>query len=102
MNRIEILKKEIETDPNDPFNYYLLALEYLKNHEKINTEENFEFLLLKFDNYLPTYYTYANYLIEIGKENKAEKIIFKGIEISILQNNLKTEKELKQLLNFNF
>ncbi len=102
MNRIEIIKNEIELDPKDPFNYYLLSLEYLKTDEKIKAEENFNYLLDEFDQYLATYYTYAQYLIEIGKDDKAQEIINKGIEISINQNNTKTEKELKQLLELNY
>lgn len=102
MNRIEIIKNEIELDPKDPFNYYLLSLEYLKTDEIIKAEEKFNYLLDEFDQYLATYYTCAQYLIEIGKDDKAQEIIHKGIEISISQNNTKTEKELKQLLELNF
>jgi hypothetical protein len=30
MNRTEILKNEVKNNSEDPFNYYLLALEYQK------------------------------------------------------------------------
>ena len=102
MNRIEILQNEIKMHPNDPFNYYLMALENVKNEEYITAKEYFELLLNQFEEYLATYYTYANFLIDIGEEENAEIIIHKGIKISFEQKNSKAEKELKQLLELNF
>ena len=102
MNRIEILQNEIKLYPKDPFNYYLIALEYIKMNQIIDGKLNFELLLNQFEDYLASYYTYANFLIEIGEETKAEEIIQKGIIIAIKQKNSKAEKELKQLLELNF
>ena len=54
MNRIELLKEYMDQEPNDPFNIYALAIEYLnENIEKSLTY--FTILINDFPSYLPTY-----------------------------------------------
>ena len=102
MNRSEFLKNEIKNNSEDPFNYYLLALEYQKSEEITEAKKYFNLLINKFEKYLATYYTYANFLIQLNLENEAKEIIIKGILISQEQKNLKTEKELNQMLEIHF
>lgn len=101
MDRIVLLESFIKDDPNDPFNYYGLALEYQKlNHTKC--DEYFEILLEKFPEYLPTYYTAAKHWEE-NRPDLATETYEKGIALAQKQQNLKTLNELKNaLLNFSF
>lgn len=101
MNRKEILKKEIEKKSSDPFNHYLLALEYQKENNP-EAEKIFNYIYETFSDYLPNYYTFGKYLIDIEQEEHAEKILTEGIKLAQDLNNLKTEKELRQLLELYF
>jgi tetratricopeptide (TPR) repeat protein len=102
MNRAEFLKNEIILFPDDPFNYYLLGLEYIKLGDTQKVREQFELLLTKFETYLPSYYTYSNYQIQIGAGEEVIQLIEKGIALSRSKNEFKTEKELRQLIELNF
>jgi hypothetical protein len=101
MERIEMLKSWIETDPKDPFNYYGLALEYQKLGDP-QADQLFEKLLIDFSDYLPTYYTAAKYY-ENSDANKAKLIYEKGMILANNQNSTKTLNELRSALqNFIF
>jgi len=92
--RIKYLQEEIENFPDDPFNYYALALEYAGSapHE---AEPFFRKLLDKFPDYLPVYYQAANYYFDKGDIARAEDVFLAGISLAEKQKNEKTLRELK-------
>lgn len=92
--RIDLLKSYIAEEPNEPFNYYALACEYLNGKEE-EALQLFEQLLTHFPDYLATYYQAAQLLQEFEEEERALAIYEKGIEVAQAQNNLKTLNELK-------
>ena len=92
--RIKYLQEEIENFPDEPFNYYALALEYTKSKPQ-DASAQFESLVNKFPDYLPTYYQAANLFFELQEFEKAEKLFKQGIRLAEEQNNLKTLKELQ-------
>ena len=102
MDRKEFIKNEINQDPTDPFNHYLLAIEYLKEGEMEESFKQFESILSHFPDYIATYYTYANALLAAGKEERAEEIVQIGIVQAEKKGAAKALKELKQLLELNF
>ncbi len=102
MDRKEFIKNEINQDPTDPFNHYLLAIEYQKEGSIKESFDLFEEIITQFPDYVATYYTYANALLASDEEDKAEKIIQKGIEEAEKKGAAKALKELKQLLELNF
>jgi tetratricopeptide (TPR) repeat protein len=91
--RLNFLLKEIISDPNEPFNYYGAAIEYLENDKK-QAIIYFEILLKKFPDYLPTYYHAANLFFEINEIQKAKTTYQNGIALAI---KLKKEKPRKEL-----
>jgi hypothetical protein len=93
MERIEMLKSWIETEPLEPFNYYGLALEYQKLGDA-RAAEMLDKLLVDFKEYLPTYYTAAKYF-EVSDFDKTKTIYEKGIVLATQQGNLKAQQELK-------
>ncbi|HEX8060391.1 MAG TPA: tetratricopeptide repeat protein [Cyclobacteriaceae bacterium] len=97
MNRVEQLEEFLREDPNDPFNSYALALEYLKTDEK-KASGLFEILLSKHPNYLPTYYPFAQLLSE-KQDKRAEDIYKQGIESARRLGDHKTLKELSSAYN---
>jgi tetratricopeptide (TPR) repeat protein len=102
MDRKEFIKNEINQDPMDPFNHYLLAIEYQKEGTLKESFDLFEEIITQFPDYVATYYTYANALLANDEEDKAEKIIRKGVEEAEKKGAAKALKELKQLLELNF
>lgn len=102
MNRKEFLKSEIEAYPNDPLNYYMLALEFKKEGQHQLSKDLFDFLIEKNRAYLPTYYTYGAYLIELGEENKAELILHTGLSLAMKSNQEKMAKEIQSLIDLYF
>jgi tetratricopeptide (TPR) repeat protein len=101
MIRKEFIENEIKLDPENPMNYYLLALEFRKLGNYLEFESALESLINRFNNYLPTYYIYAEYLFSNNQNEKAEEIIKKGIDLAFVTENTKMIKELKQLNEIN-
>jgi tetratricopeptide (TPR) repeat protein len=102
MDRKEFIKNEINQDPSDPFNYYLLAIEWLKEGNINEAFAQFEMIISDFPDYVATYYTYANALLADKREERAEPIIRVGIVAAEKNGAAKALKELKQLLELNF
>ncbi len=94
MDRLGQLKQFMAEEPDDPFNAYALALEYLKTDPK-ESILIFERLTLSHPQYLPTYYPYAQLLIEQKNSAKAEMIFEKGCEMAKQVNDPKTLRELQ-------
>jgi tetratricopeptide (TPR) repeat protein len=98
MNRIDQLKQFAEDEPDDPFNHYALALEYLKT-DPTEAIRLFERLSESHPHYLPTYYPYAQLLIERKETEKAESIFQKGIGMARGSKEQKTLREILALYN---
>lgn len=95
--RLKILSELINTEPNEPFNRYALAMEYAG---KDTTEclKHLEILLENFPEYLATYYQAATIYAEQDEEEKAANTFEKGIVLAKKQGNEKILKELKGAL----
>lgn len=92
--RIKFLLEQIASDPEEPFNYYALAIEFKDNHQ--NTAlEYFEKLLLEFPEYLPTYYHAASLYFETNQNKEAKKTYILGIKLAEKLNKEKALRELK-------
>lgn len=91
--RITLLKKYIEEDPNDPFNYYAIATEMVGQMPE-KAKEYFALLLGQHPDYLPTYYHAAQLWADEEAYEKAEAIYKKGIALATKQENHKTLREL--------
>lgn len=102
MERKEFIKNEIKQEPENPFNYYLLALELKKEGDVDSSIETFNLLVVNFPNYIATYYSFVDYLLELGKDDKAKEILDTGIERAEASGSTKALHELKQLLELNF
>jgi tetratricopeptide (TPR) repeat protein len=96
MSNIAQLKEFIKDSPKDSFLLYALALEHVKIKEYDEAINIFQMLIEEDEEYLATYYQYANILAELGQTNEAEVIYKKGIEIASQQNKIKTKQELEQ------
>jgi len=98
VSRIAQLEEFLREDPDDDFNLYALALEYLKS-DQLKAHDLFSNLLRKSPGYLPTYYPFAHLLIELQQATKAEEIFEQGIELARRSGDSKTLKELTNAYN---
>lgn len=96
--RLEQLFKFLEEDPEDPFNLYAIALEYL-NDDKVKAREYFDKLLSQHEKYVPVYYHAASLYRKLGKQEKAAEIYEKGITTARNQNNQHALRELRAAYN---
>ena len=94
MDRLTQLKQFCTEEPDDPFNFYALALEFLKS-DPSQAIQLFDQLLKTHPEYLPTYYPFAQLLIELKSVERAEQIFLAGIDMAKTVSDAKTLKELK-------
>jgi tetratricopeptide (TPR) repeat protein len=95
--RIEMLKKLISEEPQDPFYRYGLALEFITTNRPESLRLLKE-LIVNNPDYLPTYYQAGLLCIESDKMEEGEEILKKGIELARQQKDFKTMNELISLL----
>lgn len=96
--RIDILKQYIIEEPNDPFNIYALASEYI-SEEPENALKLYEELLKDHPDYLGTYYQAGKLYQAFQQNEKAKETFEKGISLAFKQQKSKTLNELRSALN---
>ncbi|MFN3852584.1 MAG: tetratricopeptide repeat protein [Spirosomataceae bacterium] len=86
--RLKILLELLEQEPNEPFNIYAIAMEYMSNDpdKALSYLEN---LLENHPDYLPTYYHAGALYVEKQNFEKALATYEKGIALatSLQKNN---------------
>jgi|SRR5687768_7797269 uncharacterized protein HemY len=92
-DRIKQLERFIEEDPQDPFNYYALGLEYAKEEEQ-KALNIFVQLITRHKDYVPTYYQLAKLYEQVGQKENAVAAYNEGILIATQQKDFKTRQEL--------
>ncbi len=98
MSRLEQLLRYAREEPNDPFNLYAVALEYLKL-DSLKAAEFFETLLKDHPNYVATYYTYGKLLHGENHFSRAREIFESGIIRATEKGDAKAIGELKNALS---
>lgn len=93
-NRTKILEEYYRQDPQDPFNIYALALEYLGT-DRNKSVTLFETLLAQHKDYLPTYYHAARLYSDLGEKEKAVAVFTSGIALAKKLNDQKALRELQ-------
>lgn len=93
LERIELLKGYCAEEPQNPFNYYALALEF-REFEIAEAGKLFDFVIANFPNYLPVYFPAAQFFFENENHPKAKNLFEAGIELAQSLNDEKAKKEL--------
>lgn len=97
-----MLQSFAEQEPDNAFNWYGLALEYIDDQPE-EALKYFEKLLVEFPNYLPSYYPAANLFAQLGLLEKARSAFEAGIALALSKNESKILSELKNsYLDFKF
>lgn len=93
--RIQQLIRFVQEEPNEPFNVYALAMEYI-NSQPAQAQFYFDQLLTEHPDYLPTYYHAAALYAELDERERAAELYEKGIVLARAQQNQKTLQELER------
>ncbi|MCK8493447.1 tetratricopeptide repeat protein [Spirosoma sp. RP8] len=93
--RIQQLIRFVQEEPNEPFNVYALAMEFLASQPE-QASIYFNQLLTEHPDYLPTYYHAAALYANRNERSKAADLYEKGIELAHVQKNQKTLLELQR------
>lgn len=93
--RLKILLEYLAEEPNDPFNIYAVAMEYIYK-DNIKALFYLEKLLNEYPDYIPTYYHVAAVYFELEEFEKAEAIYKLGIEKAHQSSSTKAYDELKR------
>ena len=98
MERLEVLKEYLKSDPDDSFLNYALALEYAKKLEFDKALSILQNVIAKDENYLGAYYQLGKLYEQSNNSGEAIAIYKKGIQIAERLKNSKTLGELKEAL----
>lgn len=94
-DRIQQLIRFVQEEPNEPFNVYALAMEFLADRPE-EAITYFERLLSQFPDYLPTYYHAAALYASRDERDRAARLYDTGIALAEAQHNAKTLLELQR------
>ncbi|MFN4086144.1 MAG: tetratricopeptide repeat protein [Spirosomataceae bacterium] len=94
--RLKILKEWIAENPEDPFNWYSLALEYRKT-DREEALGLFLNLQKQHPGYVPTYYPLAQMWMEVEQWDQALQVVEEGIRHASEQSKTKISQELNGL-----
>jgi tetratricopeptide (TPR) repeat protein len=97
MDKLKRLIEMLSEQPEDSFLLFALAKEY----EKSDSERALHYYeqLRKADpDYLGLYYHHGQLLIDLNRDEQAENVLQKGLQLARTQQDNKTAGELQQLL----
>ncbi|PZX55831.1 tetratricopeptide repeat protein [Algoriphagus chordae] len=94
LDRIQILRQFTEEEPENPFNWYALAIEYRETDQN-QAQDLFAKLLAEHPTYLATYFPAAHLYAEIGDIEESKVIFEKGISLAREEKNTKALQELQ-------
>lgn len=97
-DRIDVLKSFIDKNPNDPFSYYALAMEYLRRDLTDEALEVFSQLMERHPDYVPTYFQAGMAFRKAGRIEQAQSAFNKGIEVAGRLGNIHARNELQEAL----
>lgn len=101
MNRKEIILQELNENPDNPFNYYLLAVEERSIGNLDKSTYLLQSLIERFPDYYPTYYTLAEIFYQLDRTEEATAIATLGIKKAKDLQLMKVLRELEQLILVN-
>ena len=96
--RLKLLEQFVKEEPEDPFNWYALALEVSKLNPS-RASELFEYVLEKHPEYLPSYYHAGNLYLSQGNQERARDVLQIGVNLARQKGEQKTMGELRTLLD---
>lgn len=96
--RLAQLSQLQAADPDDPFFPYAIAQEYISAGKLDAARNEFDGLMARFPEYLPSYYHAGLTLYQLGEADAAVACLRKGLALAEAQGERKTANELQELL----
>ena len=98
-NRLEMLLKMVEQDPNNSFARYGLAMEYANSGAPEQAVSQFETLIEHDSNYSAAYFHAGQALEKLGRMEQARSMYEKGIEVTTRKGDTHTRGEIEAALS---
>lgn len=98
MSRLEKLKALVETNPDDPFPRYGLAMEHRNLNQTQEAEAVFRELLERNPEYIPAFLHYGVVLVELDRTDEAREVFSKGLQVSSAKGDQHAYEELQAAL----
>lgn len=99
LNRIERLKMFLQSDPDDAFLNYALAMEHLAEDNRTEAVSLLEKVLKLHPDYIPVYYQLGKIYGMINQTDEAINLFETGIQKSMSAKDFKTANELRVALD---
>lgn len=96
--RRQFLAQALESNPEDVFARYALALE-LAASSPAEAWPHFEYLLTHHPEYSATYYQAGMVLLKQGRQEEAKKMLGQGIEVTRRQGKQHAQEQLQAALD---
>jgi len=97
--RLDSLREMLRDDPDDAFTRYALAMELRAQGQPDAALEEFARLVERTPDYVPTYYHYGRALLDAGRDEEAEAVVRRGIEVAVASGDDHARSELDDLLD---
>ena len=97
--RLDTLKQFLRQDPNDPFNHYAIALEYVSTEHYSEAITKFQEVIKLDANYVPAYHQLGLLFARLGKKNDATKVFERGIQIASLVRDTHAQSEMQEAMD---
>jgi len=98
MSRLEQLLKLAAACPEDPLTHYAVGLEYMNRQQWAEAVAAFERALAIDSQYTAAYYHKARAEIRWGRRESAKQTLAVGMACASAKGDLKTEREMRELL----
>ena len=99
MSRIDAIRKILESQPNDPFPRYGLAMELKNTQQRDAAFAEFVELERRFPDYVPQYLMHFNVLVELKKKDDARALAERGLASARRSGNNHALGELQQAVD---
>jgi len=97
-NKISLLAKRVQNDPEDTFSKFALALELLKTDDVKKARMMFESILKQDPEYLGVYYHLGKLYESLGMYDDALRLFRNGIDVADNKQEFRTKSELKEAI----
>jgi Tfp pilus assembly protein PilF len=98
-NRLDILKSFLHEDPNDPFNHYALALEYVTRQQFDEAIAKFGEVIAMDPRYVAAYHQLGLLYVHLGRNDAALKTLEQGIQSASLIGDVHAQREMQEAID---
>ena len=98
MPRREQLLELLQSDPDDPFLHYALALDDFSQGDDAAGLERLSHLNSAYSNYVPAYFQRGQVLARLGEYETAKTVLQRGIQVASQQGDQHAAAEMNGLL----